>query len=333
MNKKEVKVSIKELSTSFEIMGNYYRAVDNVTFNLYEGEMLAIVGESGCGKSALALSIMGLHDETVKIEGDIIYKGKYLNKISKEERRKIRGFDFGMIFQEPLTALNPLVRVGEQIKEVLDIHTSFSDAEKNKKVLSLLEEVGIPNREVVARKYPHELSGGMRQRIVIAIALACNPDVIIADEPTTALDVTIQAQILELINQLRIKQRTSTILITHDLGVVAEVADRVAVMYAGQIVEMAPVEQIFNNPLHPYTISLLKSIPTNTNEKNKLYVIDGMVPSLENIDRTGCRFAQRIKGHDASIHEENPMLREIEEGHFVRCTCYKEFDIDKSQEV
>ncbi len=330
---RNVKVSIENLSTAFEIMGSHYKAVDDVTFDLYDGEMFAIVGESGCGKSALALSIMGLHDDSVKIEGSINYKEKDLNKMNKEERRKIRGFDFGMIFQEPLTALNPLVRVGEQIKEVLSIHTSLSDSEKNNKVLDLLDEVGIPNKEVVVKKYPHELSGGMRQRIVIAIALACDPDVIIADEPTTALDVTIQAQILKLIDNLRIKQNTSTILITHDLGVVAEVADRVAVMYAGQIVEMGTIDDIFDNPMHPYTISLLRSIPNSDNNNKKLYVIDGIVPSLQNIDRTGCRFSERIKGHDDSIHEENPQLREVEEGHFVRCTCYKEFDIEKSQEV
>ncbi len=333
MDTKKVVLSLKELRTSFKVVDTFYAAVDGVSLDVYEGEFLAIVGESGCGKSALALSVMGLHPDNVKIEGEINYKGENILNYTEEQMQKIRGFDFGMMFQEPLTALNPLMKIGKQIEEGLEIHSDLSKSERHKRVISLLEDVGINEPETMAKRYPHELSGGMRQRIVIAIALANNPSVIIADEPTTALDVTIQSQILDLMNELLTKRKSATILITHDLGVVSEVADRVAVMYAGQIVEVGTADDVFSNPLHPYTKSLLNSLPSNVAEKEDLFVIEGIVPSLNNIDREGCRFAERIPRNVASWHEANPQLREVEPGHFVRCTCYKYFEIDNTKKA
>ncbi len=327
-------LTLKNVKTSFKIVDTYYAAVDDVSIDLHEGEFLAIVGESGCGKSALANTIMGLHPKNVKIEGEISYKGDNILSYSEEQMQKIRGFDFGMMFQEPLTALNPLMRIGKQISEVIEIHDDKVGKEVlNERVIELLNDVGIPNAKKVARMFPHELSGGMRQRVVIAIALANEPNVIIADEPTTALDVTIQSQILDLMKELLHKKKTSTILITHDLGVVSEVADRVAVMYAGQFVEIGRVDDIFNNPLHPYTKSLLQSLPSNVELGDDLFVIEGVVPSLNNIKRDGCRFAERIPGNKEEWHEDDSTLHEVEEGHFVRCSCYKHFNIGNAKKV
>ncbi len=326
-------LSLRNISTSFKVVDKYYAAVDDLSLDVYEGEFLAIVGESGCGKSALALTIMGLHMGNVSISGEIMFKGKNVLDYSDEEMQKIRGLEFSMIFQEPLTALNPLMNVGNQISEVLLMHTDLNKEQRIKRVLELLEEVGIPEPKKVYKRFPHELSGGMRQRIVIAIALANEPDIIIADEPTTALDVTIQSQILKLLNQILEKKKSATILITHDLGVVSETADRVAVMYAGQIVEIGKIDQIFSNPLHPYTKSLLMSLPGNVEIGEDLFVIEGIVPSLPNIKREGCRFESRIPNNDPKWHEETPQLREIEPGHFVRCTCYKHFQYNKHGEM
>ncbi len=338
MSKSEsIALSIKNLRTSFKVIDEHYAAVDGVSIDVYDGEFLAIVGESGCGKSAMALSIMGLHPDNVKIEGEILYgkgegeKENILN-YSEEEMLDIRGLEFGMMFQEPLTALNPLMKIRKQIDEVLMIHTKMDKEERYKKVISLLEDVGISDPKGTAERFPHELSGGMRQRIVIAIALANNPNIIIADEPTTALDVTIQSQILDLMKDLLVKKGSSTILITHDLGVVSEVADRVAVMYAGEFVEIGSAEDIFSNPLHPYTKSLLKSLPSNVEQGEDLFVIEGVVPSLKNINRKGCRFAERIPGNKEEWHEETPELREVTPNHFVRCTCYKHFDVNTSKQ-
>lgn len=331
METKKVTLSLRDLRTSFKVVDTFYAAVDGVSLDVYEGETLAIVGESGCGKSALALSIMGLHPENVEIKGEINYRGENLLDYTEEQMQQIRGRDFGMMFQEPLTALNPLMKIGKQIEEGLLIHTSLSKTERESKVLSLLNAVGINNPETMAKRFPHELSGGMRQRIVIAIALANNPSLIIADEPTTALDVTIQSQILDLMKELLTERQSATLLITHDLGVVSEVADRVAVMYAGQFVEIGTADDIFSNPLHPYTKSLLHSLPSNVSDKEDLFVIEGIVPSLNNIEREGCRFADRIPNNQDSWHEEDPQLREVEPGHFVRCTCYKHFSIDSSK--
>ena len=247
-------LEINNLHVGFRIKDDFYDAVDNVSLTLEKNEILAIVGESGCGKSTLATTIMGLHNKNnTKITGDIIYNDVNLVNLNEALYNKIRGNDIGMIFQDPLASLNPLMTIGAQIDEALYYHTDLNEKERTERVLELLGQVGIPNPQRTYKQYPHELSGGMRQRVVIAIALSCKPPIIIADEPTTALDVTIQAQILDLLNDIQKETESGIILITHDLGVVAETADRVAVMYAGQFVEVAPVEELFTNPKHPYT--------------------------------------------------------------------------------
>jgi oligopeptide/dipeptide ABC transporter, ATP-binding protein, C-terminal domain len=324
---KNVLCEVRNLHTAFRIKDTYYDAIENVNLSLYSNEVLAIVGESGCGKSTLATTIMGLHDfNYTKVSGEVIFEDKNLLTLDQDEYNKIRGGKIGMIFQDPLSALNPLQRIGEQIEEALTYHTKFSKEEKKARVLELLEKVGIENPSRVYRQFPHQLSGGMRQRVMIAMALSCKPKMIIADEPTTALDVTIQAQILDLLTDLQNEIKAGIILITHDLGVVAQMADRVAVMYAGQVVELADSMELFNNPLHPYTKSLLNSIPQiDVEDEKDLHVIQGMVPSLKNLPRQGCRFAPRIPHIAASSHEEDPQMHEVSPGHFVRCTCYKDF--------
>ncbi|MDO5088898.1 MAG: ABC transporter ATP-binding protein [Leptotrichiaceae bacterium] len=326
MEEDKVLLKINNLYTSFRIKDDYYPAVDNVSLELKKNEILAIVGESGCGKSTLATSVMGLHNPlNTKIEGEIIYNGKNLLTLNENGYNDIRGNEIGMIFQDPLSALNPLMRVEEQIEEGMIYHTKMNSEERKQRVYELLQQVGIPNHKRVARQFPHELSGGMRQRVMIAIALSCKPPIIIADEPTTALDVTIQAQILDLLKSLQNEIHAGIILITHDLGVVAEMADRVAVMYAGEIVEIAPVNELFNNPKHPYTRSLLNSIPQLDHQAEELHVIQGVVPSLTKLKRTGCRFAPRIPWVAESEHEEHPELHEVSPKHFVRCSCWKNF--------
>ena len=324
-------LEIKNLETAFRIKDDYFNAVDKVSLDLYRNEVLAIVGESGCGKSTLATTIMRLHNENLtKSTGEIIFNGKNLLDLTEDEMNKIRTKDIGMIFQDPLSSLNPLHRIGKQIEEALIYHTELSAEERQKRVIELLTQVGIPNPERCAKQYPHELSGGMRQRVMIAMAMSCKPSVLIADEPTTALDVTIQAQILDLIKGLQAEMHAGIILITHDLGVVAEMADRVAVLYAGEVVEIGTAEQIFKNPQHPYTRSLLRSIPQIDDEEvgEELYVIQGMVPSLKTLDRQGCRFANRIPWVKDEHHEHNPTLHEVEEGHHVRCTCHRNFEFE-----
>lgn len=319
-------LTIKDLHTAFRIDGNYYDAVDGVSLDVRPNELLAIVGESGCGKSTVAMSVMGLHDmRFTRVSGEIIFNGKNLLTLSEAEMNKIRGKDIGFIFQDPLASLNPLQRIGKQIEEALLYHTNLDGKGRKARVLELLNDVGIQNPERTAQRFPHELSGGMRQRVLIATALSCNPSLIIADEPTTALDVTIQAQILDLIKELQEKHQAGIILITHDLGVVAQIADRVAVMYAGQVVELASAQELFTNPLHPYTRSLLKSIPQTDNDDDILHVIKGMVPSLKNLKHTGCRFADRIAWVPEDAHEAEPVLHEVNPGHFVRCSCWKHF--------
>ena len=323
-------LEIKNLETAFRIKDDYFNAVDKVSLDLYRNEVLAIVGESGCGKSTLATTIMRLHNENLtKSTGEIIFNGKNLLDLTEEEMNKIRTKDIGMIFQDPLSSLNPLHRIGKQIEEALIYHTELSAEERQKRVIELLTQVGISNPERCAKQYPHELSGGMRQRVMIAMAMSCKPSVLIADEPTTALDVTIQAQILDLVKGLQAEMHAGIILITHDLGVVAEMADRVAVLYAGEVVELGTAEQIFKNPKHPYTRSLLRSIPQIDDEQadEELYVIQGMVPPLKTLDRQGCRFADRIPWVKEE-HEHNPTLHEVEEGHHVRCTCYRNFEFE-----
>ncbi|WP_409302755.1 ABC transporter ATP-binding protein [Peribacillus sp. SCS-155] len=319
-------LEIQNLTTKFRIQDEYHAAVDNVSFTVNENEIVAVVGESGCGKSALALSIMQLHNnQRTKFEGAINYKGNNLVAMNESQMNKVRGKELGMIFQEPLTALNPLMTVGKQIEENLDYHTELNRNQKKARTLELLAQVGIPYPERTYKQYPHELSGGMRQRVMISIAIACNPSVVIADEPTTALDVTIQAQILDLLKEIQKKTQMGIILITHDLSVVAEVADRIVVMYAGQVVEMGTVREIFNNPQHPYTRSLLNSIPSATSEQERLHVIQGVVPSIAKMPRQGCRFKDRISWIPEHAHEESPELHEVAADHWVRCTCYQHF--------
>ncbi len=332
MEDKQALCEIRDLHTGFRIRDEYFDAVDGVSINLYPDEVLAIVGESGCGKSTLATSIMGLHDYNyTRVTGEVLFKGKNLIGISDDEYNQIRGGEIGMIFQDPLSALNPLQRIGEQIEEGLLYHMDLSAEERKTRVIELLGQVGIDNPERAYRRFPHELSGGMRQRVMIAMALVCKPSLLIADEPTTALDVTIQAQILDLILDLQRDTKAGIILITHDLGVVAQTADRVAVMYAGEVVEIAESDELFKNPLHPYTRSLLNSIPqADADDEAELHVIEGMVPSLKELPRTGCRFAPRIPEFPAECHEEDPQLHEVAPGHFVRCTCWKDFDFKES---
>lgn len=332
INLSEALLKIKNLKTSFRIKDNYYAAVDDLSLTVNKNELLAIVGESGCGKSALAFSLMGLHNRA-KIEGNILFKGQDIANISSTKLNKLRGKEMGMIFQDPLTALNPLMVIGDQIGEILYLHNkNLPQSKRKEKVIELLNKVGIPRPNYVYDQFPHELSGGMRQRVVIAMAIANEPELLIADEPTTALDVTIQSQILDLIKKLKDDIHAGIILITHDLGVVAEMADRVAVMYAGQIVEIADVYTLFENPLHPYTRSLLNSVPNANEAQSMLHVIQGIVPSLQHLPREGCRFSARIPWIDQSAHEKNPQLHEVSPGHFVRCTCYNHFYFPESKE-
>ena len=326
MDNSEVLLQIKNLRTSFRIRGEYYAAVDGINIDIKPNEVFAIVGESGCGKSAMAMSIVRLHNMNyTKIEGQIFFKGKDVLSMRQEELIKVRGGGIGMIFQDPLSALNPLQRVGQQIEESLIYHTNLTKPERKARTLELLSHVGMSEPALTYMSFPHELSGGMRQRAMIAISIAAKPDLLIADEPTTALDVTIQAQILNLMRDLQKEMRSSIILITHDLGVVAEMADRVAVMYAGQIVETAGVYDLFENPKHPYTQSLLNSIPSETSETSRLLTIQGMVPGLREMPRQGCRFSHRIPWMSEESHEDEPKYHEIGPGHFVLCSCYKTF--------
>ena len=319
-------LQIRNLQTSFRTEGQFYNAVDGVDIEVYNNEVLAIVGESGCGKTAMALSIPRLHNMNyTRISGEVIFEGKDLLPLTEREMNAIRGRDISMIFQDPLTALNPLLRVGSQIEETLRYHTSMSKLERKARAIDLLDMVGIVDPKLTYSSFPHELSGGMRQRAMIAVAIACKPKLILADEPTTALDVTIQAQILDLLRDLQKEIKSSIVLITHDLGVVAEMADRVAVMYGGQIVEKASADKLFKNPMHPYTRSLLASIPHAGENVKRLKSIKGIVPTLKYMPRAGCRFAPRTPWIPKENHEAEPDFREVKPGHYVRCTCYKDF--------
>lgn len=327
-------LEVKNLKTSFRIEGEFYAAVDSVNFTVNRDEVFAIVGESGCGKSAMALTITRLHNQNyTRLDGEVLYNGSDILQMGDNELSKVRGGGIGMIFQDPLTALNPLHRIGHQIEEALFYHTDMDKNERRKRAIELLTSVGMVDPALTYNQFPHELSGGMRQRAMIAIAISCKPDLVIADEPTTALDVTIQAQILDLLRNIRKETGESMILITHDLGVVAEMADRVAVMYAGQIVETADVYELFSNPKHPYTRSLLSSIPSTASENTRLQTIQGVVPMLKNMPRTGCRFAERVPSLPASAHEENPTYHEVGPNHFVLCSCYKTFGQDSGGEA
>jgi peptide/nickel transport system ATP-binding protein len=277
----------------------------------------------------MALSITRLHNlDYTRITGEVNFQGKNLVALSERQLNQVRGRGISMVFQDPLTSLNPLFKVGPQIEEALFYHTQMNQEQRKERVIQLLDDVGLENPHLAYSMFPHELSGGMRQRAMIAIGLACNPPLIICDEPTTALDVTIQAQILDLLRKLKSEHEASIILITHDLGVVAEMADRIAVMYAGQIVELATCKELFLNPKHPYTRSLLSSIPSKESGSSRLHVIQGTVPSLKNLPRKGCRFSPRIPWIDKSKHEEEPTLKEVVPGHFVLCSCYEDFFFD-----
>ena len=327
-------LEVKNLKTYFFTEDGIVKAVDGVDFEVYPGEVLGLVGESGCGKSVTSFSIMRLIGQPGKIvDGEIYFDGKNLVTIPENEMIQVRGNRISMIFQQPQSALNPVFKVGDQIAEVLDIHQSLGKEMGRQRAVELLRMVGIPEAERRAEAYPHELSGGMAQRVMIAMALACAPELLIADEPTTALDVTIQAQILDLMRGLREKTGTSIILITHDLGVIAEMAERVAIMYAGRIVEQSSVAVLFEKPLHPYTQGLIGSIPVLGKIKDRLAVIPGSVPNLVNLP-PGCRFAPRclarIENQLSICTEQEPDLIEANPGHIVRCWLYQDTENHKA---
>lgn len=313
-------LDVKELKTSFFSSDGEVPAVDNISFSVNKGEILGIVGESGCGKSVTSLSIMKLIPQPPGkiVGGEILLNGEDIVPASEKRMREIRGNDIAMIFQEPMTSLNPLFTIGNQLVEGIILHKKVNKKEAFKIGVEMLKLVGLPRAEQIMKEYPHQLSGGMRQRVMIAMALSCDPKLLIADEPTTALDVTIQAQILSLMKDLNKKLDTAIIMITHDLGVVAEVCQRVIVMYAGKVVEEASVRDIFKNPKHPYTVGLLESIPDVREKKERLYSIPGNVPKPGAI-KQGCRFAARC----ANVHDrcfvEDPPLYKAADGHHVRC--------------
>ena len=314
---------VEGLKTYFFTEEGVVQAVDGVDFTLHRGETLGIVGESGSGKSVTSLSIMRLVSPPGRIvEGKIIFDGIDLLTLDSESMRKIRGDRIAMIFQQPTTALNPVFRVGDQIIETLEIHQGLKGEEAQKRCIELLSMVGLPDPQHRMRQYPHELSGGQCQRVMIAMALACNPELLIADEPTTALDVTIQAQILDLMRELREKIDTAIMLITHDMGVIAEMADSVVVMYAGQVVEYADVRSLFSDPKHPYTRGLLNSMPVLGDTREELEVIPGTVPSLINPPK-GCRFASRCSKRFEKCDQPPPMI-ELGTQRRVRCWLYEE---------
>ncbi|MGA9994928.1 MAG: ABC transporter ATP-binding protein [Pyrinomonadaceae bacterium] len=319
-------LEVKNLQTHFPTRAGLVRAVDGVSFHVERGELLGLVGESGCGKSMTALSVMRLISSPGRIVGgEILFEGENLLKVSDERMREIRGDDIAMIFQDPMTSLNPVYTVGEQIAEALRLHRKLSRKAARAAAIEAMKEVAIPDPARRVGDYPHQLSGGMRQRVMIAMALACDPKLLIADEPTTALDVTIQAQILELLNELRKTRELGVLLITHDLGVVAETADRVCVMYTGRIVEESPVEELFARPKHPYTEGLLRSVPKLTAEHvakvNRLETIEGVVPSPTALPE-GCHFAPRCSHRMPRCTSGEIPLYKIENGVEVRCVLY-----------
>jgi peptide/nickel transport system ATP-binding protein len=320
-------LDVKNLKTYFFTDEGVVRAVDGVDLYIEKGETLGVVGESGCGKSVTALSIMKLIPQPPGriVEGEINYDGTNLVTLAPNRMRKIRGKEISMIFQEPMTSLNPVFTVGEQIAEAIRLHEGLGRREAMAKTVDMLKLVHIPNAERRVKEYPHQLSGGMRQRIMIAMALSCNPKLLIADEPTTALDVTIQAQILDLLNELKSKLRMAVMLITHDMGVIAETAQRVVVMYAAKVAEEAPVADLFKEPLHPYTQGLLRSIPRidlAATSRRRLETIPGTVPTLRGDIAPGCRFAPRCPFVKSVCTEKDPVLKEVKPGHKVSCWLY-----------
>ena len=321
-------LEVSGLKTYFYTEDGVVKAADGVDFQIDKGEVLGIVGESGCGKSVTALSIMRLIGVPGRIiSGDIVFEGRSLLKLSNEEMRALRGNHISMIFQQPQTSLNPVYTIGDQLAEAYHIHTTLDKNVAWDRAVDLLRQVGIPDADRKSRAYPHEMSGGQAQRVMIAMALALNPKILIADEPTTALDVTIQAQILDLMLGLRDRLNTAILLITHDLGIIAETADRVAVMYAGQIVEYAEVSELFERPLHPYTQGLLNSIPILGEEKHRLDVIPGIVPNMIDLP-PGCRFFPRCRArvrHNLSICSRvEPKIQDKLPDHAIRCWLYQD---------
>ncbi|MDI6775924.1 MAG: ABC transporter ATP-binding protein [Syntrophales bacterium] len=319
-------LEVKNLSTHFATQSGIVRAVDGVDLVVNEGDTLGVVGESGCGKTVLALSIMRLVTTPPGriVSGSVLFDGLDLLRLREKEMQRVRGKDISMIFQEPMTSLNPVFRVGEQIAEAMRLHQGLSKKDALERAVGMLRLVGIPSPERRISDYPHQMSGGMRQRVMIAIALACNPRLMLADEPTTALDVTIQAQIIDLIGDLKDQVGASVVMITHDLGVIAETARFVVVMYAGKVVEYGPVGDIFSTPLHPYTVGLLEAIPKMdgiVGRDSYLKVIPGVVPNLHNLFR-GCRFLDRCSYAMTICSEEEPELKEKTPGHPVRCWKY-----------
>ena len=312
-------LEVKNLETEFRVKRGQVKAVNGVSFEMEKGEILAVVGESGSGKSVTSLSVMGLIRDPGKIVGgEILFNGEDLLKKSNNEMEKIRGYRISKIFQEPMTSLNPVDRIKDQIMENILTHEKVSKEEALKRSIEMLDLVSIPAPEQRANDYPHQMSGGMRQRVMIAMALSCHPELLIADEPTTALDVTIQAQILDLINRLRDKLGMAVLLITHDLGVVAETADRVVVMYCGRVVEQAKVMDLFTKPLHPYTRGLLDSIPKLDEDRKRLYMIKGIVPDPTRLPK-GCAFADRCDHCMEKCREHMPALVDKGNGRKVRC--------------
>ena len=311
-------MEIKDLEISFKTDDGWLNAVQGLNFSISKGEAMALVGESGCGKSITSMSIMRLLGPNAKVTGSVAYKGQNLLENSRRKMEKLRGKEIAMIFQEPMSALNPVLRIGDQIKEPLRLHEKLSRKGMDDRVLELLNQVGIPRPKQVANEYIHQLSGGMRQRVMIAMAMACNPTLLVADEPTTALDVTVQAQILELLQKLQEENHMALLLITHDLGVVAEVCQRAAVMYAGKIVEESDTKTLFANPKHPYTQGLLESLPKLTGKRERLKPIVGNVPSLANMP-AGCRFAPRCPKAMPICSQAEPNFIQVESGHQTSC--------------
>lgn len=320
----ETLLEVSDLRTQFKHgKKDWITAVNGVSFNVNAGEIVGLVGESGCGKSVTSLSVMRLHNERLtKISGSIKFDGKEILNLSKNEMQSMRGNDMSMIFQEPMSALDPIMRIETQLSEVIKLHNSnISKTDVHKRCVDALKLVGIPEPEMTLRNYPHELSGGMCQRVMIAMAMSCEPKLLIADEPTTALDVTIQAQILALMEDIRNRRNTGILLITHDLGVVAETCSRVIVMYAGNIVEEAPIKELFTHPQHPYTEGLIASVPRLGKRLRRLPSIPGSVPDLS-VMPEGCRFAPRCKYAQDSCKQKLPELKTVSKGHLCACPFY-----------
>lgn len=322
-------LEVKHLSLALKRQGNFTKILDDISFGVNKGETIGIVGESGCGKSMTALSLMKLLPDKAKLDGVIRLENEAISTYSRKKLEKIRGNKISMIFQDPLTSLNPLHTVGKQIEEVLILHTNLSKEQRKTRVVGLLNEVGLPRATELINEYPHQLSGGMRQRIMIAIAMACQPNLLICDEPTTALDVTVQAQILELMNKLKQKNDMGIIMITHDLGVVAEVCDRVIVMYAGKIVEQANVVELFTNPRHPYTKGLLDSVPKMGVRKEKLGSIAGTVPAPENMP-SGCRFYDRCDHAMDICKSQMPQMKVVGTDHSTACWLFEKKEVESN---